>query len=533
MNTRLALFAMLASLGATALAGSVAARVVPGTPAADVLRGTQRADVIRGGAGNDRLLGNGGADYLEPGPGRDRAFGGAGADRVQAQDGSRDRVLCGRGHDVVTADPADRSGRDCEAVTVRISSDPYTDPASQHQTEVEPDTFAFGSTIVSAFQAGRYATGGAANIGFATSKNGGRTWTSGFLPSLTGFSRPAGAAARATDPSVAYDAVHRVWLIASLTLNLPESAIVVSRSPDGINWSPPVTVAPVPGRGFLAYDKEWIACDNGAASRFRGSCYVSYGDFLNNRLSTQVSRDGGATWSASVGSPDRAQGVGVQPVIRPNGDLVITYLAERGIMAIRSTTGGASFSRQFPVATVTSHRPTAMRAAPLPSSEIDAAGRIYVAWHDCRFRPGCSANDIVVAVSNDGVSWSAPRRLPRNGGARADHFLPGLAADPVRRGRLAVAYYYFREASCSVRTCRIDVGFSSSPDGGESWTRPQRLNAQSMRLPWVARSSGGRMLGDYISTSFVGRRAVPVFALAMPPRNGFREAMFATAIRVR
>src|SRR2546428_11195283 len=38
---------------------------------------------------------------------------------------------------------------------VLLSTDPYTNPTSQHQTEVEPDTFAFGNTVVSAFQVGR------------------------------------------------------------------------------------------------------------------------------------------------------------------------------------------------------------------------------------------------------------------------------------------------------------------------------------------------------------------------------------------
>src|SRR5436309_12363650 len=37
----------------------------------------------------------------------------------------------------------------------KLSSDPYTNSTSQHATEVEPDTFAFGSTIVTAFQVGR------------------------------------------------------------------------------------------------------------------------------------------------------------------------------------------------------------------------------------------------------------------------------------------------------------------------------------------------------------------------------------------
>ena len=65
----------------------------------------------------------------------------------------------------------------------QISSDPYTNPTSQHRTEVEPDTLSAGSTIVSAFQVGRFFNGGASNIGFATSTDGGHSWTNGFLPS--------------------------------------------------------------------------------------------------------------------------------------------------------------------------------------------------------------------------------------------------------------------------------------------------------------------------------------------------------------
>ena len=69
----------------------------------------------------------------------------------------------------------------------KISSDPYTNPSSQHKTQVEPDTFASGSTIVSAFQSGRFFDGGASNIGWATSTNGGSSWQNGFLPGITKY----------------------------------------------------------------------------------------------------------------------------------------------------------------------------------------------------------------------------------------------------------------------------------------------------------------------------------------------------------
>src|SRR6516162_8683159 len=69
----------------------------------------------------------------------------------------------------------------------QLSKDTFTNTSSQHATEVEPDTFAYGSTMVSAFQVGRIFGGGASDIGFATSTNGGVTWVRGFLPGITTF----------------------------------------------------------------------------------------------------------------------------------------------------------------------------------------------------------------------------------------------------------------------------------------------------------------------------------------------------------
>src|SRR5215469_15928204 len=70
---------------------------------------------------------------------------------------------------------------------IQLSTDTFTNTSSQHMTEVEPDTFAFGSMMVTAFQVGRITNGGGADIGFATSSNGGATWTNGFLPGITTF----------------------------------------------------------------------------------------------------------------------------------------------------------------------------------------------------------------------------------------------------------------------------------------------------------------------------------------------------------
>jgi len=128
----------------------------------------------------------------------------------------------------------------------QLSSDPFTNSTSQHATEVEPDTFSFGSTIVATYQAGRFYDGGASDIGYATSLDGGATWTFGFLPGVTNIQGAGNPYDRDSDPSVAYDPKHGVWLISSLPIvengqSIP--AVIVSSSTDGINWNNPVGVS--------------------------------------------------------------------------------------------------------------------------------------------------------------------------------------------------------------------------------------------------------------------------------------------------
>src|SRR5271166_6905146 len=58
----------------------------------------------------------------------------------------------------------------------QLSQDSFTNGTSQHMTEVEPAAFAYGSTIVAAFQVARISSGGGADIGWATSTNAGISW---------------------------------------------------------------------------------------------------------------------------------------------------------------------------------------------------------------------------------------------------------------------------------------------------------------------------------------------------------------------
>jgi hypothetical protein len=116
-------------------------------------------------------------------------------------------------------------------------------------------------------------------------------------------------------------------------------------------------------------------------------------------------------------------------------------------------------------------------------------------------------------------------------GSGVDHFLPGIAVDKATSGgstHLAVAYYYFPVSNCTLATCQLTVGFTSSLDGGATWTTGRALTGP-MNVPWIAFTNQGYMVGDYISTSFTSDgKAHPVFSWAKAPNAGPTASCYPT-----
>jgi hypothetical protein len=426
-----------------------------------------------------------------------------------------------------------------QTTVIQISSDPFAPnslPAAAHATEVEPDTFAFGSTVVAVFQTGRVFNGGSSDIGFATSHDGGATWTHGFLPATTTASTPTGPFFSVSDPSVAFDARHGVWMTSWLGLHFSGGGIVdvmASRSTDGgLTWSNPVVIA----ANGVFYDKNWSVCDNTPTSPFYGHCYTEF-DLVNSRDLEQMSTstDGGLTWGPPLATADTIHGLGGQPVVQPNGRVVVPFEGlnhGQGIRAFTSDDGGLSWNRSVRISTVSSHAVPGLRTSPLPSAEINAAGVVYVVWQDNRFEHGGKANDIVLSSSADGTTWSPLSRIPIDPvGSNVDHFIPGLAVDRTTAGAstaLALTYYFQAPAGCVGLSCTIQAAFVSSLNNGQTWSSPQTLG-DPMQLGWIAPTSQGAMVGDYISTSFVApRHAVGAIAIGFPLNGSlFNEPMFA------
>ena len=256
----------------------------------------------------------------------------------------------------------------------QISQDSFTDQSSQHASEVEPGAAVKGPVIVAAFQVARISSGGSDDIGWATSLNGGISWTNGYLPGLTQW-EGGGPNSAASDAAVAYNKKFGKWLICSLAVGT-FNTVTVSRSSNAIHWDNPIYV--IQNRDA---DKNWIACDNSPSSPYYGNCYVEWDDpDVNGRLYMSTSNDGGVSWGTPMATAANDEGIGGNPEVQPNGNFVVPFADDNGGMSsFMSSNGGQSWTAAVSIASAPTHREAGgLRSPDLPSAAIDGAGTVYL-----------------------------------------------------------------------------------------------------------------------------------------------------------
>jgi hypothetical protein len=423
-----------------------------------------------------------------------------------------------------------------QTTLAQVSVDTLTNTDSDHKTEVEPDIFAWGNTIVSTFHVARRPGSigwGSGGIGFSTSTNGGKTWKYGLLPGLT-VNYENGTFGAAADPSVAYDAKHATWMISTLPLvGLSSSSgeigdVAVSLSPNGLTWGNPVMID-----STALDDKNWTVCDNTTTSPYYGNCYTEWDQaYGTGDVLMSVSSDGGNTWTAGLPSSDHAAGLGGEPLVQPNGTVIVPFQGG-GIDVFSSTNGGKSWGKSRAISNIDFHTVAAgMRDPDLPSTAIDGTGNVYVVWSDCRFRTNCSSNDVVMSTSSNGTTWSTVARIPIDATtSTVDHFLPGIGVDPTTSGssaHITIVYYYYPVAKCTLSTCQVYIGYTSSTDGGSTWTAGTKIGGP-MKVGSLPVSDNGPMLADYIGVTYTNGEAFSVFPSALPlVGTTYHESMYAT-----
>ncbi|HEX5689852.1 MAG TPA: hypothetical protein VFX76_07615 [Roseiflexaceae bacterium] len=90
---------------------------------------------------------------------------------------------------------------------------------------------------------------------------------------------------------------------------------------------------------------------------------------------------------------------------------------------------------------------------------------------------------------------------------------------------LGLTYYFYPKGST-----QLSVGYISSTDAGNTWSAPQIITS-GMSSTWAANTSQGRMVGDYISTSFgTNGLARGIFGAANTPTTGANTSCTTSAL---
>ncbi len=399
------------------------------------------------------------------------------------------------------------------------------------------------SNLVGAWQQDRWRDGGAHGLVAGASFDGGATWSETTLP----FDEcaPGGAPyQRASDPwvSIGPDGTAYSNAIAFDETDSNNAVLAATSSDGGKTWGNLNTIVSYTTSQFFT-DKNSITADPvraGVAYSVWDTLVLPNGNPDAN-LHTfaytgpgyfSMTTDGGRTWSTPkviFPTATRKQTIGNQILVDPAhpgtlydfANWIIqpnTPLGERDqIGFVKSTDGGATWSAPNAVRNMDDIPVTDPNTGALirtgdiiPEVAIDArTGTLDVVWQDADFSGGTFDEVAFISSTDGGATWTAPKRISTPTGRPA--FTPMIAV--AANGTVGVTYYDFRNlAAGDTTTLPTDYWFTSSADGGQTWTASSHVAGSFNML--FAPYAVGYFVGDYEGLAASGSSFQALFVQA-------------------
>jgi len=375
-------------------------------------------------------------------------------------------------------------------------------------------------------------------LGFFTSVNGGSSWTRTCATQYIGLYSPG------ANPMVAYDRGGTAYIAGIYYHQGYNRGLVgIQSSPDGINWSAPVTALKQGNFPFNAA----LAADVSASSPYVDRLYVSA--VINTgqayRLYVSHSTDAGKTWQKVPVAPEQ-----IPPrsdsytdlTIGRDGTVYLTWMycnavgsgfcgsKETAYMVLsKSKDGGITWSTPKLISVVTlisTYLPnTEVVATNYPAIGVDNsngpyAGNLYVVmytWTGTYMRIG------VIRSTDGGNTWLKPVPIAPPSDTH-DQFFPWLSLSPT--GLVGVSWLDRRNDPANVN---YQAFAAISRDGGQRF-QPNVQLTSAFSNPNVNGYVNNAWMGDYTGNTWAG----PNFLAAwMDSSNGVDMQVMVGGIRVK
>lgn len=341
--------------------------------------------------------------------------------------------------------------------------------------------------------AGSNGPGGGQRMHFST--DGGENWSQVDLP-LGGT---------CCDPTVGWSSNGSLAYAATLAGAI--NAVWFYRSSNGgQTWD---DLASEPGNdprreiGAGGSDKEFLHVDVSPTSPFQDNIYLTW--HQSNILRFSRSTDDGHTWSPPLVFNGDPTGIASDITSDAAGNIYYSWasFSAQTIVVKKSSDGGTSFAPAVTVDTTNASFNFAIpsqetrQAAIITCLDTDRTGgpfddSVYVAWSDLNApeqgNPADNHAQVKVAFSRDGGdTWTTTTPHETADVNEVDRWQQWLSVAPD--GRVYVAFYDTRN---DPTRAGVDVFFSVSEDGAQTWSTPQRLTTVTSQ-----NATGGFEFGDY------------------------------------
>lgn len=317
------------------------------------------------------------------------------------------------------------------------------------------------------------------------------------------------------------------------------SGIIVSTSRDGITWNEPVAVVDLLNSVTPHQDKPWIKVDNNPDSPHKGNVYISWTRFdeygsrsPEHKTHIYFSRSRDACKSFSVphrisekpGDCVDSSGtvMGAVPTVGPKGEVYVVWAGPDGLVSTKSTDGGHTFGKNQVITDTPGGWDFAVnglgRCNGCPSAGVDLSkGKDRGSIYVNWGDKRHGDPDSFISVSRDGgETWSKPLRVNDDPVGNGKEQFFTFMAVDPVDGSVNVAFYDRRD----YEGARTGLTLARSVDGGRSF-----VNHKVAQEPFLCDRSG--FFGDYIGVDAYGGRVAIVYMHYLAPRNlGLSSAVF-------